>query len=155
MRPTITWNARRLDLEIGEHSARAEAVLIFMTGNVMDVPCTYCQEEKGIFPLCVRSRERGTPGACANCWWPTPARRCSLECTTRALAASAAFFQSSTEVLNRPPVRRALSEQTGPLAAANQHLEAVFRNPTSSLPEIQTAIENLMDEVNQFLRSFQ
>ncbi|OQD65560.1 hypothetical protein PENPOL_c006G05465 [Penicillium polonicum] len=67
---------------------------------------------EGDFPL-VRSKL----GACPNCWWPTPARRCSLEFTTRALAASAAFFQSSSKVLNRPQVRRAPRERTGALAA--------------------------------------
>lgn len=155
VRTTISWNARRFDMEIGQNSTRAEAALIFMTGNLMDVPCTYCQEGRGVFPLCVRSRERGTPGACANCWWPTPARRCSLEFTTSALAASAAFFQSSSEVLNGPQVRRALCERTGPLATAHQNLEVVLRNPASTIQEIHTALQNQMDEVKQFLASFQ
>ncbi|KAJ5823126.1 hypothetical protein N7447_005466 [Penicillium robsamsonii] len=50
VRTTISWNARRFDMETGQNSTRAEAVLIFMTGNLMDVPCTYCQEGRGIFP---------------------------------------------------------------------------------------------------------
>ncbi|KAJ5199145.1 hypothetical protein N7472_004349 [Penicillium cf. griseofulvum] len=82
-------------------------------------------------------------------------RGCSLEYTTRALAASAAFFQSSPEVLNRPQVRRALRERTRPLAAANQNLEVVLRNPASIIQEIYAAIENQKGEVNQFLASFQ
>ncbi|KAJ5415411.1 hypothetical protein N7465_004106 [Penicillium sp. CMV-2018d] len=41
VRTTIPWNARRLDMEIGQNSTCTEAVLIFMTGNVMDVPCIY------------------------------------------------------------------------------------------------------------------
>ncbi|CAI7609297.1 unnamed protein product, partial [Penicillium viridicatum] len=57
VRTTIPWNARHLDMEIGENSTCTEAVLIFVTGNLMDVPCTYCQEGRGIFPLCVRSQE--------------------------------------------------------------------------------------------------
>ncbi|KAJ5451112.1 hypothetical protein N7491_000294 [Penicillium cf. griseofulvum] len=72
-----------------------------------------------------------------------------------ALAASAAFFQSSPEVLNRPQVRRALRERTRPLAAANQNLEVVLRNPASIIQEIYAAIENQKGEVNQFLASFQ
>ena len=101
IRTIILWNARRFDIELGATSARAEAAFIFMTGQVMEVPCTYCnmcQELKGIFPLCVRSRERDTPGQCANCWWP--GRGCSLQASTQALAASAAFFQSPSQVLN-------------------------------------------------------
>ncbi|KAJ5441908.1 Protein of unknown function DUF3716 [Penicillium cf. griseofulvum] len=69
--------------------------------------------------------------------------------------ASAAFFQSSPEVLNRPQVRRALRERTRPLAAANQNLEVVLRNPASIIQEIYAAIENQKGEVNQFLASFQ
>lgn len=153
LRPSIQWGRHHFDVKIGLERKWVEASLVFITGDAASPSCMTCQQGHGPFPICIRSREPGSPDACANCIWLGPNAHCSLEFPGLASTTRSASSHLPSLALSAPDVRRALRQRVAGLAAQYDNMVVIMANPNTTPQQMINELNHLMEELRDHLHS--